>query len=59
MGATLPAEVAVLEAAVRRSLPLDDLLARTRQRQEMTQSYRQTRSANGQAIVSKWVEEVC
>ena len=54
MGATLPAEV-----AVRRSLPLDDLLARTRQRQEMTQSYRQTRSANGQAIVSKWVEEVC
>ena len=38
-GATLPAEVAVLEAAVGRGLPLDDLLGRTRQRQEMTQGY--------------------
>ncbi len=34
-GATLPAEVVVLEGAVGRSLPLNDLLARTRQRQEM------------------------
>ncbi|MGY2895536.1 polynucleotide kinase-phosphatase [Deinococcus sp. UYEF24] len=40
-GATLPAEVAMLEAAVARGLPLDDLLNRTRQRQEMTQGYTQ------------------
>ncbi|GGR27425.1 polynucleotide kinase-phosphatase [Deinococcus ruber] len=38
-GAALPAEMAVLEAAVRRNLPLGDLLARTRRRQEMTQAY--------------------
>jgi len=38
-GATLPAEVAVLEAAVERGLPLDDLLTRTRGRREMTQGY--------------------
>lgn len=38
-GATLPAEAQVLEAAVQRGLPLDDLLARTRQRQEMTHDY--------------------
>ena len=38
-GATLPAEVAVLEAAVARGLQLDDLLTRTRGRQEMTQGY--------------------
>ena len=39
VGATLPAEVAVLEAAVGRGLPLQGLLARTRQRQDMTQGY--------------------
>ena len=33
--------MAVLEAAVRRSLPLNDLLARTWQRQKTTQSYTQ------------------
>ena len=38
-GATLPAEVTVLAAAVGRSRLLNDLLARTWQRQEMTQSY--------------------
>jgi len=40
-GATLPAEVTLLEAAVQRGLPLEDLLSRTRQRQELTQGYRQ------------------
>ncbi|MFC4453732.1 polynucleotide kinase-phosphatase [Deinococcus sonorensis] len=38
-GATLPAELAVLEAAVGRGLPLEDLLDRTRQRQQLTQGY--------------------
>ncbi|WP_407569456.1 polynucleotide kinase-phosphatase [Deinococcus altitudinis] len=38
-GTTLPAELAVLEVAVGRGLPLEDLLLRTRQRQEMTQGY--------------------
>ncbi|WP_424950997.1 polynucleotide kinase-phosphatase [Deinococcus sp.] len=38
-GATLPAEVAVLEAALSRGLPLEDLLARTQERQEMTRGY--------------------
>ena len=38
-GATLPAEMAVLEAAVGRGLPLADLLIRTGERQEMTQGY--------------------
>jgi len=38
-GATLPAEVAVLEAAASRGLPLGDLLTSTRQRLEMTRGY--------------------
>ncbi len=40
-GAALPAEVAVLEAAAARGLPVDDLLVSTRQRLEMTRGYTQ------------------